>query len=196
MSHDPYVNPATGVLRNRYGLEDGHVLQSLETDIVAAQDTLLKSMPLPGLYDLDHLCAFHKFLFGSIYDWAGSIRTVSISKGGMPFCRVEFIHTMAPEIFPPVSKHNHLRNLGKAAAVAAMAELLGELNALHPFRDGNGRTQRAFLRQWASTAGWVIDWTGLDQGANRMASIAAMGGNCSPLEDLLDAIVKPQQGPE
>lgn len=63
MSHDPYVNPATGVLRNKYGLEDGHVLQSLETDIVAAQDTLLKSMPLPGLYDLDHLCAFHKFLF-------------------------------------------------------------------------------------------------------------------------------------
>lgn len=73
---------------------------------------------------------------------------MSISKGGMPFCRVEFIHTMAPEIFSLVSKHNHRRNLGKAAAVAAMAELLGELNALHPFRDGNGRTQRAFLRQW------------------------------------------------
>jgi cell filamentation protein len=79
-----------------------------------------------------------------------------------------------------------MRNLDKSDVVATLAEFLGELNALHPFREGNGRTQRSFVRQLAATAGWRLDWTDLEIDENINASIASMNKDYKPFERLLE----------
>ncbi len=70
-----------------------------------------------------------------------------------------------------------------------MAHFFGEVNAIHPFREGNGRTQRAFFRQLSREAGWPIDWSGLHAEANESASMASLRGDNRPLRRLLDTIV-------
>ncbi len=169
---DPYTDPHTGVLFNKLGVTDSAQLELTEFQIVALRDSELTQSPYLGSFDLDHLRSIHKYLFSDIYDWAGSIRTVTISKPNAVFCRAQYILDAAPNIFALISDRDHMRNLDREAAAAALAEFLGELNALHPFRDGNGRTQRAFLRQLAATAGWRLDWTGLNRSENIEASIA------------------------
>jgi len=93
---DPYVNPATGVLRNRLGLTDPDRLEDAEADFSAVRLAGLGRRPLPGNYDLAHLQRFHERIFGDVYPWAGELRTVVISKGGT-FCLPQHLETFAVE---------------------------------------------------------------------------------------------------
>lgn len=80
MSVDPYLDPATGVLSNKLGITDAEVLQQAAADISAVRLDELAARPLPGSYDLDHLRAFHRIIFGDVFAWAGQIRTIQIFK--------------------------------------------------------------------------------------------------------------------
>ncbi|HUE02470.1 MAG TPA: hypothetical protein VMR62_23075 [Bryobacteraceae bacterium] len=83
--NDPYLDPATGVLNNRLGITDEAVLEQAEADIVATRSYQLSQTPLKGNFDLAHLRAIHGRLFGDVYEWAGELRTIDISKGGARF---------------------------------------------------------------------------------------------------------------
>jgi cell filamentation protein len=138
VSDDPYLDPATGMLRNSLGLTDQAALDRAETRITTLRLFQLAEQPLPGALDFAHLCAFHRFVFGDIYPWAGEVRTVSIAKG-LPFCLPQHIESFAEEIFTRLAAADYLRGRDRAEFIDGLTELLGDLNALHPFRDGNGR---------------------------------------------------------
>lgn len=185
MSWDPYLDLASGVLRNRLGITDRAELASVEAELTGSRIVDLERSPLPGGYDLGHLQAFHWTIFGDVYTWAGQLRTVTIAKGGGLFCRPEHLQSSGAEIFGRLAAADHLRGLDREPFVDALTDLLADVNSLHPFREGNGRSQRAFLAQLARDAGHRLRWTGLDREQNIAASRAAHAGDPAPLRALL-----------
>ena len=191
MSGDPYLDPRSGVFRNRLGLTDRAELATAEKRFSATRVDQLKSRRLPGRYDLDHLRAFHWTIFQDVYPWAGQLRTVLIVKAGASFCLPHQIVETAADVFGRLIADDHLRGRDRDGFLDGLAALLAEINALHPFREGNGRTQRAFLSQLARDAGFRLDWAAVDRDANIDAARAAADGDLGPMRALLDPVVQP-----
>jgi cell filamentation protein len=189
VSWDPYLDLQTGVLRNRLEITDRAELAQAEAELTSYRLIELQLNPLPGCYDLAHLQTFHRHIFGDVYDWAGELRTVSIGKGGL-FCLPQHLVSFAEEVFGRLARENYLRDLRRSAFVSRLTELLADVNALHPFREGNGRTQRAFLAQLARDAGFRIRWTEMDPETNVAASAAAHRGDSALLEAMLVGLVE------
>ncbi|GAA5175067.1 Fic family protein [Pseudonocardia eucalypti] len=187
---DPYLDLTHGVLRNRLGITDPVELAAAEADLAALAMAELELAPLTGDYDLEHLRGFHRFIFGDVYGWAGELRTVSIGKGQL-FCPPERIPAEAAEIFGWLADDDYLRGLGREEFLDGLTELLADINGLHPFREGNGRTQRAFCGQLAREAGYRVRWAGLDRTENVTAAKFAHEGDNAPLRALLDPLIVP-----
>jgi cell filamentation protein, protein adenylyltransferase len=185
---DPYLDPASGVLRNLLGITDAQELSRVEAALTASRLVDLERHRLPGGYDLAHLRAFHRRIFGDVYDWAGQLRTVSIAKAGEVFCLPQHLESYATDVFGRLAAADRLRGLPRERFISQLAELLGDVNALHPFREGNGRTQRAFFSQLAHDAGHHIDWVRMNPDDNESASIAAHRGDLQPLRDMLNRL--------
>jgi cell filamentation protein len=127
-AEDPYTDPQTGVLRNLLGITDHDRLAWAETELTEAKLTWLADNPIPGAYDLRHLQAFHRAIFGDIYEWAGELRTVAISKTGTElFCLPQHIESVAEEIFTGLRNENCLRRLTAAEFVDRLAHYLGDV---------------------------------------------------------------------
>lgn len=188
MIDDPYLDAASGVLRNRLGITDLEQLGRVEAGLSAAALADLGMRSLPGGYDLAHLRAFHRETFGDLYPWAGEIRVVAIAKSDM-FCLPQHIEGYAAKVFEALAGDRYLRGLARDEFVDRLTHYFAEVNALHPFREGNGRTQRAFFGQLARESGWRLDWSDLDADANVAASMASLRGDNRPLRHLLDALV-------
>lgn len=180
---DPYVDPSTGVLHNLLGIGDPGELGQIEAEVAAVRIAEIARNPVPGLYDLDHLRAFHRVIFRDIYGWAGELRTVNIWKAPVPFCQAMHLEPEAQRTFAMVRASRP----GSEDSIATTgARVLGELNSLHPFREGNGRAQRSFVRQWLAEYGWEIDFVGLDPAENVAACEAALVNvDYEPLEAML-----------
>ncbi len=144
-------------------------LADVEQQVSAARYTQLGISTLPGAYDAAHLLMFHRKLFADVYDWAGTTRTVNIAKDAHPFCLAPNIDSELDALFAGLANDQYLLHLDRKAFVSRLAELYGDMNAIHPFREGNGRAQRAFLRQLAAGAGWTLWWDNLDRDANNGA---------------------------
>jgi cell filamentation protein len=185
---DPYADPVTGVLRNKLGLSTAEELADAEREITHAALILIRESPVRPTCDLFHLCAIYKRIFGYIYEWAGQIRTVAIAKGS-PFCLPQFIESSSDGIFRTLRGENSLQGLERGPFIDRLAFYLGEVNAVHPFREGNGRTQRAFFEQLARDAGFTLNWQHLDAARNIEASAAVMRGDAGPMRKMLDALV-------
>jgi cell filamentation protein len=189
MPEDPYADSVTGVLRNKLGLSTDRELETAERDITDAALIFLKEAPVVPSYDLGHLCTIHRRIFGDIYDWAGQLRTVAIAKGSW-FCLPQYIESSAAEIFRALHGENFLRSLSRDVFTERLTYYLGEINAIHPFREGNGRAQRAFFEQLSLDAGFILDWQHLDADRNIAASAAIMRGDPTPMSKMLDALVR------
>jgi cell filamentation protein len=161
VSGDPYIDLETGVLRNRLGITDAAELAQAESELTSYRLIELRRTDLPGRYDLPHLQGFHRYIFGDLYDWAGELRSVSIGKSDL-FCLPQYLGSFAEDVFGKLAWAGYLRGLERVAFVDGLTMLLADVNALHPFREGNGRTQRAFLAQLARDAGHPIHWAGMD----------------------------------
>jgi cell filamentation protein, protein adenylyltransferase len=187
---DPYLIPGTGTLRNRLGITDAEALIRAEADLTVARMVQLEEgLYVPGQWDLDHLRAFHRHIFQDIYDWAGEIRTVDISKSDHVFARLQFIEAAATNLFAELAGTDHLRGRDRASFVEGVTHLLGEINALHPFREGNGRAQRAFVGALAAQAGYEIDWRSVEPERNIAVSAASFGGDDEPMRQMLDELI-------
>lgn len=203
MNEDPYVDPATGVLRNLLGISDADELARAESDLTSYRLVELREAYLPGRYDLAHLQAFHRFIFGDVYDWAGELRTVAIAKSDL-FCLPQHIQSYAEDVFSRLARADLLHGLSREEFVDVVADFLGDVNSLHPFREGNGRTQRAFFGQLTRDAGYGMNWSLIDAAANVQASQAAHRGDLAPLRAMLDRLVdrsagdarRPSQAPD
>jgi cell filamentation protein len=186
---DPYADPVTGTLRNKLGLTAALDLEAAEREITHAALVLLRESPVGPSYDLPHLCEMHRRIFGDIYDWAGQVRTVVIAKGTL-FCLPQYIELAAAEVFGRLRKENFLQGLRREEFLDRLTYYLGEVNAVHPFREGNGRTQRAFFEQLAGDSGYTLNWQHLDADRNIAASVAIMDGDTAPMRAMLGELTQ------
>lgn len=189
MDDDPHVYPGTSVLRNRYELRDPAALARREATITAARLAELIDCPLRGRYDLSHLKAFHRHIFGDVYPWAGEIRTVALAKDDL-FALSQHIASYLAGVLEELPRESYLRRLDRDQIVNRLTHYLAEINATHPFREGNGRTQRAFLGQLAADAGYLIAWERLDPQRNIDASRVAHRGDNRPLRAMLAELIE------
>ena len=150
--------PAFTVLRNRLNIRDARTLEAAERQFVTQR--LLEPVP-GGDFDLAHLCAIHRHLFQDVYDWAGELRTVEMVKGGSRFQPRRFIESGMADIHRRIVAAGYFRGTGPDAFAGGAGPILGDVNHVHPFREGNGRTQLQYLKQHA---GHRRDLTRLDPG--------------------------------
>ena len=156
MAEDPYLIPGTTVLKNRLGVNSQSELNRLEADFTTTRIWELARQPVSGRFDLAHLKKIHAHIFQDVYAWAGEPRTISISKGASMFCLPQHLEFAAEDIFGKLARENHLKGLSREAFADRAAYFFSEINALHPFREGNGRTQNLFLKQLGAEAGFEL----------------------------------------
>lgn len=188
---DPYLDLETGILRNFAGANTQEKLRKAETDVAGMAELTLGDVPRSN--NLAELQAIHKALFGRIYDWAGEIRTVDIKKGSEEFFLFVFqISEGVKFVFDGLAKENTLKDLSKEDFVKRLAYFYEQVNFIHPFREGNGRTQRVFWNRVAADAGYFIDWSQVVGGELDKASVEGREHhNLEPLEEMFARIVKP-----
>jgi cell filamentation protein len=189
---DPYVYPGTSCLRNRAGIRDPRELAQIEAEQTSILIAQLERTRLPGRYDLAHLRAFHRRIFGDIYEWAGELRSVAIAKDDSVFALPDHIEAYLAGVFDALAGEDHLRGLAREPFRDRITHYHAELNAAHPFREGNGRAQRAFLGQLARDAGYTLAWARLERERNIEAARASHRGDNSPLLELLDELLEPR----
>lgn len=175
---DPYCYRGTTVLKNRAGLRSQIELDKLEAVFFTMR---AGERPPAGKYTQSHYRAVHRHLFGDVYRWAGRYRSVRISKGESTFCYPENITPQMDRIFGELADQNQLRDLEKEEFARGIAHFLTELNAIHPFREGNGRTQNVFLLMLASQAGHPLDFERVDPKELVQSMIAGFHGREEPL---------------
>jgi len=173
------------VLKNRLGITDEATLETTEAQFVAQRSHELVQDPIPGAFDLPHLQAIHRHLFGDLYEWAGHLRTVDVIKDTSRFAHHAYLERAAGTIFRELAQENYLRGLEPAAFSRRAAHYLAELNALHPFREGNGRAQREFLSQLAREHDYAIAWEHITQADMLDASRRSFSGDLAPLTTLI-----------
>ncbi len=175
---DPYCYPGTTVLKNRANLQTQKALNSFEV----AMTTQRADEPLPqGRLSVSQYQAIHRHLFQDVFLWAGQFRTVRIGRSGSAFCYPENIAREMRALFKSLARRKHLRGLSHKMFAQEAASFLAMLNAVHPFREGNGRTQTAFLALLANHAGHPLDLRKLKPKPFLKAMIASFRGDESPL---------------
>ncbi len=181
-----YCYPGTDVLKNKLDIKDAAELADFEAEISnqRAQEPIPK-----GNLDYAHYRALHNHLFQDVYDWAGEPRKIRIGKGGNWFCFPENIDAEMTKLFASLAAQNSFAGLSKAEFAKRSAHFLAELNAIHPFREGNGRTQLSFLGIIAEEAGHPLDFEKLEPNKILNAIIESfVGGECDLRRVIVDLI--------
>jgi cell filamentation protein len=187
-----YFYPGTSVLVNLPGIQDERELEQFEAIVTGRRISELVANPLSGQFDLDHLKRIHRYIFQDVYPFAGKIRSENIAKGSFMFARASLIEPAARELLEALREEKHLHGLDKEGFCYRAAHYMAELNVLHPFREGNGRSIREFIRCLGLRAGWGIDWSLVEHRRILEASIrsvvdhsslATVIGACIPHEE-------------
>ena len=180
---DPYLYPGTTVLRNRLDLRDDRALDEAERLLVTQR---VRSGIPTGHFDQRHIQAIHRHLFQDIYAWAGKLRTLNMSKGTSNFLECTRIPTGLADVHRQVAAAGHMRDITRPDLARHLAQLIGDLNFVHPFREGNGRTQLQYARLLADRAGQVLNLSALSGQAWLAASQAAIDTDYKPMEQCFD----------
>ncbi|GAA2604079.1 Fic/DOC family protein [Paractinoplanes durhamensis] len=188
---DPYTQPNSDCLINKLGLTDANKLADAEFRLVSIRDVQAARASIPGDFGLSHLQEFHRFLFRDVYEWAGQTRRVDISKPGAYFCHWRYVDDEVGAVLSELATEGYLVGLNREAYLSQLAHFYGELNTRHPFREGNGRTLRAFLRQLSAAAGFQLDWSELSKAENIEACrIHLNTTDTTMLKQVLDPVVR------
>lgn len=184
---DPVCYPGTSVLKNLLNIEDEDLLEEAEREISSITASEIEFSPPP--YDLAYLQEIHRSLFADIYTWAGDIRSVDISKGETRFCSVNRIIPEAEKLFSRLSALNYFIDLDREDLISNVAELYGDMNMIHPFRDGNGRAQRILFEHIVINSGFEISWGNIDQDEWIDANIASVNCDYAPLQAIFECCI-------
>ncbi len=190
---DPYLDPTTGILRNKVSAWTQVDLDKAEADLVLARAVKFTENLPSGDGGLQELCSIHFWLFQDIYDWSGEIRTVDIRKsieGAGFFLPVSMILRASNYAADELKEDNSLRGMNRTDFMRRLAYHYDQFNYIHPFREGNGRTQRIFWTRIARDAGWGLNWSVIQGPINDHACrVAAENRDFAPLERMFDEIV-------
>lgn len=165
-----YCYPNSNVLINKLNIKSENKLRDVERKLTSLRIQDLLEEPIEGKFDFAHLKKIHEYIFQDLYNWAGKTRTVDIAKGNM-FCKVQYIDMQANEIFNKLKIEKYLKYLDTDKFIKRLAYYFSEINALHPFREGNGRTQREFIRELAFNSGYVLNFSKINEEEMMEASI-------------------------
>jgi cell filamentation protein len=179
---DPYLDEAHKVLRNKFGFHTIDRFDEAERVLVAQR--VCEGAPT-GAFDLAHLRAIHRHLFQDIFDWAGELRTVDMTKDGDRFQFATKLDSDIAAIHRDLAAKDFLKGLSPGDFAREAALLIGDVNYVHPFREGNGRTQMLYLKQLAEAAGHPLDLTRVPAEPWIEASRASMAGDPEPLAALV-----------
>jgi cell filamentation protein len=182
---DPYVYPKTTVLRNLRDIRDAEQLSKFEAIATTRRTVELEHEPIAGRFDARHLQAIHHYIFQDVFEWAGDFRTVDISKSGDPFAFHQHIVSSLEKMCGELKREWHLAGSDLEHFASRGAYYLGELNAIHPFREGNGRTQREFIRELGLQSGLMLDWSQVSREEMIEASRRSLRVDNAGLEQVL-----------
>ena len=179
--------PGTSVLTNLEGIRDPEQLLERETELhLTAYEEMFGSFDERLTPDLPFFYYLHHMIFSRLYVWAGRPRTVGISKGGTPFCPPQNIDAMMGALFAELEKERWLAGLTPESFIERAAYYVCELNAVHPFREGNGRAIRFYLDVLSARArGDIFDWTLTSEDEYLQACIAGFSQDYGPMTALL-----------
>ena len=152
-----YCYEGTNILVNKLNIKDSEELESYETSVVSLKLMALNKKGITGNFDVAHFVSIHKFLFEDIYNFAGLFRTENIAKDYFQFAEWEYIESELERLLSELKSENYLVGLSKEQFASRLAYYWAELNVLHPFREGNGRTTREFLRQLSLKNGYILN---------------------------------------
>lgn len=182
---DPYVYKGTSVLKNKLKTRDAAVLSAFEVEMTA----LRAEEPLPdGRFGTAHYRAVHHHIFQDVYRWAGRYRTVRTGKDGSWFCYPEYIPREMERVFGDLRRSAFLAGRTFDDFAVGAADFLAELNAIHPFREGNGRAQLSFFFLLANKAGRPLDFGRLQPAVFLAAMVASFGSDTRPLVREISAL--------
>jgi cell filamentation protein len=151
-----YTDPTTGILRNLANVTDPNDLLFFESAAVIKRAKELESQPI-AVHNAETLLDIHRYLFQDVYHWAGQKRTVEISKQGKPFFLTAYFDKGFAYIDTLITNYRKIDPADKSQLAEHLAALLDSINYLHPFREGNGRTQREFIRVLALEKGYTLN---------------------------------------
>lgn len=186
-ANDRYCYTGTSVLKNIPGFRAQALLDEFEKALVRQRS--LEALP-KGRLGVGQYRSVHHHLFQDVYRWAGRFRTVRIHKGTSTFCYPEHIDAQTRQLFNSLKQANFLTGLSEQDFASGAAHFLATLNAIHPFREGNGRAQNAFLGLLAVRAGHPLDLTRLEAAAFCDAMIESFGGSEVPLAEEIRNLIE------
>jgi cell filamentation protein len=170
--------------RNLLGIHDASQLEVAERKHTFARSLQLEKaeVTVPQTFDLEHLRGIHRHVFGDVYEWAGQLRVTELVRPsadpnapGHEFVKPGDIERLAGAVFGQLGDPTALAGLARGKQVEALAQTYAGINVLHPFVEGNGRTQRIFLQHVAHAAGLQIDWSKMPDQNQVMAEAFTVG---------------------
>ena len=156
MSDKTYCYPNSNVLKNKLNIKNSETLFEAEKELTYIRLLELQTNPIKGTYNYDHLKEIHRYIFQDVYEWAGELRTVEIGKGNL-FCTTQCLESFGRSVFEKYydTCFSYKDNIDEF--IRTFSSNYADLNALHPFREGNGRTQREFARLLCLECGYILD---------------------------------------
>jgi len=186
-----YCYPGTEVLINKENIRDPKALADFEADItLLRQYEIQKENKANGMFGVAHLKRIHRYLFQDVYPFAGKFRREDIAKGNTVFYKSEYIEENLERLLDQLKKENFLRGLDKKEFSERAAYYLAEINMVHPFREGNGRALREFLRQLGAKVGYNLNWAHIDGADLLAATIRSVEKEYTPLAQLIYSTIE------
>lgn len=182
MTDDPYVYPGTSIFRNKLGIKDPDELDRVER--LLARQRASEGIP-SGDFGLAHLQAIHGHIFQDVYDWAGEVRTVEVTKGGHQFMFRQYIENGMSDVHRRIVAADYFKSTTLADFADAAGPIMGDVNYVHPFREGNGRAQLLYLKQLSANAGHALDLREIDRAPWLHASRSAHDADYAPMGQVI-----------
>lgn len=183
-----YCYPDSNVLKNKLNIRESKLLKTAEEEITLIKQMELLKNPIKGNFSKAHLMNIHKFIFEDIYSFAGKIRKEQISKADTLFYPPNLIDRELDKVFAKIKEKNMLKETDREKVFDNLAYVMTELNIIHPFREGNGRSIREFIRLMAKRMGYDLNWGNVDREELLEASILSVD-NYKVLIGILEACV-------
>lgn len=173
-SDSKYFYPNSNTIINKLDIQNAQLLKEAEALYTAQRLLELQATTIIDNFDLESLIMIHKYIYQDLYDFAGSIRVENISKGETLFAAVPYIIPNAEKLFTQLKSENYISGTTINEFSEKAAYYMAELNIIHPFREGNGRTIREFIRCLALKCGFTLNWNAVSDSEILEASISSV----------------------
>ena len=182
-----YTYKNSSVLKKKLNITTEEKLKEYETKMVALKLASIDKADFKRTYDEEHLKAIHKYLFEDVYDFAGQYRLENITKDNFIFSQYQYIDENIKEVFKKTNIQS-LEDLPFEELIIKLSDFMTDLNVLHPFREGNGRATREFIREFLDKLGFEINWFEIDYNYILRASMLAVIDDSEQIELLRKSI--------